>query len=319
MAEHVREHIRKCTLCKQNKPSNRSQLPEPGRQRITTKPFQIIAIDFIQSLPRSKSGYAHLFVIMDLFSKWCLLVPVKRISASQVANILEEAWFRRYSVPEYLISDNATTFLSKEIKSLLLKYGIQHWANSRHHSQANPVERLNRTINSCIRSYVKQDQRLWDTRVSEIEHCLNNTPHTATGFSPYRILFGHEIITKGEEHRLDKDERDLSEEERGKRKEEIDEKIYSLVSKNLKKAHENAIKTYQLRSKHSAPVYTVGQKVYKRNFRPSSATDKYNSKLGPLYLPCSVIARVGTSSYELADESGRPIGVFSVADLKPDH
>lgn len=170
-----------------------------------------------------------------------------------------------------------------------------------------------------MRSYVKLDQRQWDTRVSEIEHCLNNTPHTATGFSPYRILFGHEIVTKGEEHRRDRDEKDLSGEERIQRKGEIDEKIYSLVVKNLKKAYDNTAKTYHLRSRKSAPVYTVGEKVYKQNFRQSAAADQYNAKLGPLYVPCTVLARVGTSSYELADQAGKSIGVFSVADLKPDH
>lgn len=209
------------------------------------------------------------------------------------------------------------TFRSTEFKTLLTKYQIKHWANARHHSQSNPVERLNRTINSCIRTYVKQNQKLWDTRVSEIEYCLNTTPHSSAGFSPFRILYGHEIVGSGEEHRMDKDGREMSEEERVERKGQVDKHIYSIVQKNLKKAHEKNIKTYNLRSKKTAPVYIVGQRVFKRNFKLSSAANAYNSKLDALYVPCTVIARVGTSSYELADDCGRPIGVFSVADLKP--
>lgn len=318
LAEDVKSYVRKCSLCRQNKPANRSQMPEPGKPRITTKPFQIIALDFIQSLPRSKAGNSHLLVVMDLFSKWCILVPLKRISAPLVTRILEESWFRRYSVPEFVITDNATTFLSKEFKNMLTKYKIQHWKNARHHSQSNPVERLNRTINSCIRSYVKENQKLWDSRVSEIEFCLNNTPHTSTSFSPYRLLFGHEIVGTGEEHRMDQDTREETEEERDKQRENIDNRIYSIVQKNLIKAHEKNIRNYNLRSRGTAPTYAVGQRVYKRNFRQSSAANDYNSKLDALYVPCTVIARIGTSSYDLADESGKPIGIFSVCDLKPE-
>ena len=98
----------------------------------------------------------------------------------------------------------------------------------------------------------------------------------------------------------------------------MDEKIYSMVSRNLQKAHNRNIKNYNLRSKNSAPVYTVGQRVFKRNFRQSSAADSYNAKLDALYVPCVVLARDGTSSYELSDESSKSLGVFPVADLKPD-
>lgn len=318
LSNDVRSHVLKCTICKQSKPPNRSQHPQMGRQRITTKPFQLVALDFIQSLPRSKSGNAHLLVIMDVFSKYCLLVPLRKISAPQVCQILEQNWFRRYSVPEYLISDNATTFISKDFKTLLDKYGIKHWKNSRHHSQSNPVERLNRTINACIRTYVRSDQKMWDTRVSEIEYALNNSPHGATGFSPYRILFGHEIVGKGDEHRMDKDEEEVSEEERVGRKLEIDRLIHNTVYKNLRKNYEKNAKIYNLRYKSSSPSYVIGQKVFKRNFKQSSAIDAYNAKFGPMYLPCTVIARVGTSSYEVADDQGKSLGIFSAADLKPD-
>lgn len=317
MARDVKNYVQLCVVCKECKPCNQSQFPEIGRQRLSTKPFQILAIDFIQSLPRSKQGNSHLMVVMDIFSKFALLFPIRKISAHLVCKILEENWFRRYSAPEYLISDNASTFLSKEFKALLEKFNVQHWTNSRHHSQSNPVERLNRTINACIRTYVRQDQTLWDTRISEIEHALNTTPHTATGFSPYKIIFGHEIVDHGNEHRIDRDVIERSGDDRLKTKTSTDKFIHEMVLKNLRKQFDKNASSYNLRHRRFAPVYHVGDKVLKRNFRQSSAADKYNSKLGLCYTPCVVLSRIGTSSYELADNSGRSIGVFSSADLKP--
>ena len=153
--------------------------------------------------------------------------------------------------------------------------------------------------------------------MSEIEFVLNNTPHGSTGFSPYKTIFGHEIVDSGNQHRLDRENREISDEERLEKKAQVDKFIHDLVSKNLRKQTEKNNKIYNLRHPKTAPIYAVGQSVLKRNFRQSSAVEKYNSKYGPCYVPCTVIARVGTSSYELADDSGKSLGVFSVADMKP--
>ena len=150
--------------------------------------------------------------------------------------------------------------------------------------------------------------------MSEIEYVLNNTPHSATGFTPYKILFGHEIISSGEEY-LEQNET-VSDGERINKKQHIARCIQELVCKQLRKQYEKNTHTYNLRFKNPAPTYVAGQKVLKRNFRQSSAVGKYNAKLGPCYVPCTIKARVGTSSYELMDEAGKSLGVFSAADLK---
>ncbi|XP_058840788.1 uncharacterized protein LOC131696254 [Topomyia yanbarensis] len=122
MASSVRKFVERCTTCKECKPANNSKHPEMGKQRLSSKPFQILDIDFLQSLPRSRAGNSHLLVLLDVFSKWTMLVPVKKIGTELVIRMLEEQWFRHYSVPEILISDNASTFLSKEFKAFLDRY-----------------------------------------------------------------------------------------------------------------------------------------------------------------------------------------------------
>lgn len=117
---------------------------------------------------------------------------------------------------------------------------------------------------------------------------------------------------------MDRDVDEVSDEERVGRKLEIDRLIHNIVYKNLRKNYEKNANIYNLRNKASTQSYAVGQKVLKRNFQQSSAIDSYNAKLGPMYLPCTVMARIGTSSYELANEQGKSLGIFSAADIKPD-
>lgn len=317
MAMQTKKHVQSCSVCKQCKPSTLSTAPVMGNQKLSSKPFQILALDFIQNLPRSRNGKTHLLVLMDLFSKWTLLFPVRKIESKEVCRIVEDCWLRRFGTPEVIISDNATTFVGKEFQALLTRRGIQHWPNTRHHSQANPVERTNRTINACLRTYMETDQRLWDTKIAEVEEMLNTTIHASTGLSPYRILYGHEKITKGAEHRLEREDREVTVEERDDVRRTLNEKVFKIVQENLRKSHEKNQKTYNLRHKKFCPTYHIGQKVYKRNFKLSSAADRYNAKYGPVYTPCVIVAKRGSSSYEVADDSGKFLGVFSAADLRP--
>lgn len=234
-----------------------------------------------------------------------------------MCSVLKDQWFYRNSVPEIIITDNGSVFTSKVFKDLLDHFRIKHWLNSRYHSQANPVERVNRTINSAIRTYVREDQRMWDTKLSEIEMILNTSKHTSTGFTPYFITHGTELSETGNDHRLSRHHQETSEGEREEQRKQNFTKIYDIVKNNLNKAHESSTKHYNLRSRRFSKAFSVGQLVYRKNMKPSSAVENYNAKYGQQYLPCKVKAKVGSSSYDLEDLTGKPLGIWPAIHLKP--
>lgn len=317
MAGEIRAYVQQCGTCKEVKPASRPLAPEMGRMRIASRPWQIISADYIGPLPRSRRGNQHILVVTDYFSKWTLIQPVRSVSSSTLCSILKEQWILRNSTPEVIITDNGSSFISREFKELLNQFHIKHWLNSRYHSQANPVERVNRTINAAIRTYVKEDQRLWDTRTAEIEMVLNTSVHASTGFTPYFITHGYELSETGSDHKLTRHEDKLSPEEQSERKKQMFTRMYDLVTKNLEKAHETSRNHYNLRHRQFSKSFVDGQLVYRRNMKLSNAAEKYNAKYGPQFLPCRVKQKIGSSSYELEDLNGKNIGIWPAAHLKP--
>lgn len=317
MGPNIRTHIQSCTTCKEIKAPFVAVTPEMGKMRQASRPWQIISIDFVGPLPRSRKGNQHILVITDYFSKWVMIHPVRKLDSTAMCGVLKDQWFYRNSVPEIIITDNGSVFTSKVFKDLLDRFKITHWLNSRYHSQANPVERVNRTINTAIRTYVREDQRMWDTKIPEIEMILNTTKHTSTGFTPYYITHGTELSETGSDHRLLRHNQPLSDEEQEERRKQTFSKIFELVQINLAKAHESSSKHYNLRSRRFAKSFSVGQLVYRRNMKPSNAAENYNSKYGPQFLPCKVKAKIGSSSYDLEDLTGKPLGIWPAMHLKP--
>ena len=252
--------------------------------------------------PPDTTGYMHILVIQD---------------SKSLCKTLRESWFLRNSIPEIVLTDNASTFLSKEFAALLSQYGIKHWTTSRHHSQGNPVERLNRSINAAVRTYWQKDQRCWDTKMADIEHVFNNSVHSATGFTPYFITRCHEINLSGDDHLRMRRKEDYSSEQREIEQKQISGDIYDIVKNNLLKAYNSNAHRYNLRKRARPKEFAVGQQIYRRNFKQSNAGEYYNAKLAPMYLPCRVLAKHGSSSYELEDLEGKNIGTWPSEHLKP--
>lgn len=175
---------------------------------------------------------------------------------------------------------------------------------------------MNRVINTSLRSYARENQREWDTRLAEVEVVINSTIHSSTGYSQFRIAKGEEVVLQGADHELYENENESTVGARLARISEEMPKLFALVKKNLAKAHAEAAHTYNLRTRKPAKPFSVGQTVYKKNLKLSNAQEFYNSKLGSQFLPCTVLAKHGSSSYELMDSEGRSIGIWPANLLK---
>jgi len=95
-------------------------------------------------------------------------------------------------------------------------------------------------------------------------------------------------------------------------------KAFQDVQDRLRKAYERNVKIYNLRKR--AVVLEPGSKVYRRNFKLSSAPEFYSAKLGLAWLgPYIVESRSGSSGYMLRDENDRVDGPWSLKDIKLDN
>lgn len=203
MAVHVKAFIDNCRVCKETKAPNVTLRPEMGKQITVERPWQRVFTDLLGPYPRSKSGNTFLLVVLDQFSKFVLLKPLRKATAIEVTRFLEQNVLHVFGIPESIWSDNEVQFISREFKALLKLYGIRHITTASHSPQSNASERVNRSILAAIRSYMNhEDQRTWDESISSIGSALRNNRHESTGFSPYYLVFGQDFIEHGSVYRL---------------------------------------------------------------------------------------------------------------------
>ncbi|XP_055622246.1 uncharacterized protein K02A2.6-like [Toxorhynchites rutilus septentrionalis] len=270
-------------------------------------------MDYVGPLPASgKFRNTCVLVITDVFSKFVIVQPFRQATAESLVPFVDNMVFQMFGVPEVVLTDNGTQFVSKPFQELLAKYHITHWKTPSYHPQINDSERANRVIVTAIRATIKKDHKEWSNNIQSIANAIRNSVHEATRYTPFFTVFGRNMVTDGREYSRLRDTNapyeSITNSER--------EKLYSEVRENLKAAFQKHSKHYNLRSNANCPKYSVGEKVLKKNTEHSDKGKGYCAKLAAKYIPATVKRIAGENCYELMDDKGKKLGVFNCSFLK---
>lgn len=317
----VVKYVKSCRICSAQKSRNNSRPGLMGQPKRVCFPWQLISVDIVGPLPRSSAGNCYILVVSDYFSKYVLLHPMRQAKATTIIKFLENEVFLVYGTPQVLTVDNGTQFTGKLFKDFTKEYGVKIWYNARYHPQVNQVERVNRVVETAIRSYIKDKKhKHWDQEISKIAYALRTAVHEVTGVSPTYINFGRFVPNKGTFYGNIEDVKDINLQpfERDKYIANMQDlpKIYADIQEKLRQAYQRNQHTYNLR-KRPSEQYRVGDKLWKKNFVLSKAVDDFSAKLAPKYVLCKVSQVISPLVYRLVDENGVDLGCFHQKDLKP--
>lgn len=309
MIRDVREYVKTCEQCQLSKHPNYSTRVPMGNQKVVEGPWDSISIDFLGPFPRSRKGNTYIFVVVDNFSKWCMLKPLRKADTKSVVEYLVREVFLVYGVPTKIICDNGPQFTSKEFHKMLDQYKITPHFNPVYHPQHNPAERPNRVILSRIRAYTNGDQTNWDLHIPQIAWALRTAFHEGVGLTPFMINFGRTANVDGTRIPIT-DQSPLKPDERLAKL----ENIWDFVRKNLVKSYEKNCRTYNLRTR---PILFVpGEIVLRKSYLQSNALEKFNAKLANQYIKCKIQKKIGNVTYIIEDLKGKFIGKYHANDLR---
>jgi hypothetical protein len=140
----VFKYVRQCPECQTAKLAQNTRVGFHSSQ-IVPKPMEMIFIDFVGPIVRSRRGNIAILVVLDGFSKCVTFYPVRKITSEAVAQCLVERYFPCFGVPAVVVSDNAAVFKSRLFYNTCFSWGLRHVTTSPYYPQASQVERFNRT------------------------------------------------------------------------------------------------------------------------------------------------------------------------------
>ncbi|XP_053598028.1 retrovirus-related Pol polyprotein from transposon 297 [Microplitis demolitor] len=312
MYQDVDSYVEACEVCKQAKyKQSSSKAPMQTRQPI--RPWAIVAADVTGPFTRSRKGHQYILVIQDLYTRFIELYPLRRHTGAAVLEAFKRTFSLR-SYPLFLVTDNGREFVNETVQDYLKSVGVKFTPLAVAHPQANPVERINRTIKPMIRSYINKDQTRWDDHLGEIQLAYNSSYHTSLKLSPYFLVHGQEPRLSDKLTELEMEDFIPDNEEWKQRVQRLDELRHKIES--IMRAEQERQATYKS-PESKIPEVKLGDRVFYPNRKLSNKSQKYSAGLGMKYLgPATVKKIISPLVVELSNDAGKSLGTHYTPDLK---
>ncbi|KAJ3473638.1 hypothetical protein NLI96_g12900 [Meripilus lineatus] len=268
-------------------------------------------MDFIVKLPVSH-GYDSIWVVCDRLTRAAHFIPCQEsLTASELAWLFLDRIFRLHGLPESIVSDRGSVFVSKFWTELTTLLQIDHRASTAYHPQTDGLtERTNQTLETYLRAYCSYQQDDWVDYLPVAEFAFNNSENSSTKQTPffanlaYHPTFEPSITSRSSTPAA----QDLAQ--------RLDI-IHSELKAELHHAQSLQSK-YHDRSRTPSPEYQPDQLVWllRRNIKTTRPSDKLDHRrLGPF----PIDQRLGPLVYRLRLPSylSRLYPVFHVSLLEP--
>ena len=190
----VTRYCKSCDVCQ--KTVNKGSVPKVPLEKmpLIDKPFKTVAIDLVGPIgPPSEDGHRYILTLVDFATPYPEAVPLKNIDTETVAEALVDI-FSRLGVPEEILSDLGTQFVSECMKEVTRLLSIKQLTTTPYHPMCNGLtEKFNGTMKSMLKRLCSEQPRQWHRYINPLLFAYREVPQESTGFSPLELLYGRAV------------------------------------------------------------------------------------------------------------------------------
>lgn len=304
MGRRIRTLLASCDICQHCKTNHRP--PQGLAQGITCidKNDQL-AVDIIGPLPTSRGNVKYILIVLDIFTKFVRLYPLRTATTKNILNKMLNIHFPEFGLPKKVQSDNGTQFKSKQWINKLEELGIKLIFNPLYHPRSNMSERPIKEVKRCLRTYCHTNHRKWAELIPQINQFLNEVYHETTGFTPNELQFGVRDLRFWNQAIINPFEDDLP----------LVRKIEFAKQRIRLKQNKRANK---INAGNQMTSFPLGDLVLVKNHPVSNQIYGETAKLFEIYQgPFKISRKLGHSTYHISnDEGGHEYGPYHVTSLK---
>src|SRR5436190_1451732 len=299
MKEDIKEYIRTCDKCQRRGQKGGEGYLNPIK---VGKAFEMIGIDFVGPLNRTRKGNKYILVVTDYLTKWPEAKAMREATGEKVVEYLYKEIICRHGCPRVILSDNGSHFNNKLVEGLCKKFEIKHKRSASYHPQTNGlVERFNRTLCETL-AKVSEGENQWDEHIEEALFAYRTIKHSTTKHTPFYMLYGREAILP-----IDEMDEELTQ---GNIEEGILKRIYEII--NLEEKHEEVLGIIERsqdkqKERHDKKIkevrFLIGNEVL---LKDAAKEKQWSGKLTPKWKgPYEIHEEIGKNAYKLKDQNGR--------------
>src|SRR5258705_9522543 len=191
LSRYVAKFVAGCDACNRTKTFPMQKVGKLISNKVPDQCWQVISVAMIGDLLDSK-GYNAILMVVDRLSKWIHAIPtVTSLDSARVARLFLEHIWRHHRLPEEVISNHGSAFISNFSHKLAALLGVKLTPSTSYHPQTNgQTECMNQEIEAYLWVFVSHRQDNWADWLPLVEFAYNNKVYTATRWTPFELDTG---------------------------------------------------------------------------------------------------------------------------------
>ena len=140
-------------------------------------------------MPQSNKGHKFILCIIDEVTNYLITVPVYQSRVEEIGDTLIEHTVRKYCIPDCIIMDQDSTFISSLLNYLFNKLDIKIKMVAPYNHQSLQAKHGIKSLSMILMKHLTSLGQMWPKYLSLATFAYNtfNTPNLGN-FSPYELV-----------------------------------------------------------------------------------------------------------------------------------
>ena len=187
--QYLRSYIKGCDICQLNR---KDKLPERQLQpriNLNYRPLSRLSMD-LKVMPKSYKGDKYILCEIDEVTNYIVTAPVKQVRSEEIGEILINSVFSKYCVPDIIIMDLDSAFMSSLMSYLFKRLGIQIKTVAPYNHQSLQAEHGIKSLSAILTKHLTKSGDMWIDYLpfATLAHNTFNSLNLSN-YSPYELVF----------------------------------------------------------------------------------------------------------------------------------
>ena len=190
LMHYLRSYIKGCHVCQLTR---KDKLPERQLQpriNLNYRPLSRLSMD-LKVMPRSYKGDRYILCVIDEVTNYIITAHVKQAKSEEVGEALINSVFSKYCVPDYMIMDLHSVFMSSLMSYLFKRLGIKIKTVAPYNHQSLQAKHGIKSLSNILTKHLTKLGEMWIDYLpfATLAHNTYNSP-SLSNYSQYELVFG---------------------------------------------------------------------------------------------------------------------------------
>ena len=160
------------------------------RINLNYRPLSRLSMD-LKVMLRSSKGHKYIVCVIDEATNYMITTPIKYSRSEEVGEALINDVISRYCVPDYMIMDLDSAFMSSLMNYLFKRLGIKIKTVAPYNHQSLQAEHGIKSLSKILTKHLTGLGEMWPDYLpfATLAHNTCNSPNLSN-YSPYELVFG---------------------------------------------------------------------------------------------------------------------------------